>query len=110
MSSRYEGLNLPQLLDLMHELVIPGPVSWTPQTPGWWVLSGWLLLATALVVVAIVRRRQRNRYRHEALTLLDAIASRPDVPPAESARQVAEVLKRAALVAYPRARGCESLR
>ena len=104
MSSRFEGLNLPQLLDLMHELVVPEPVSWMPQTPGWWLLLGWLLAVIALATVAVVRRRRRNRYRREALSLLDAIAAQADVPPAESARRVAEVVKRTALVAYPRTR------
>ena len=103
MSSRFEGLNLPQLLDLMHGLVVPEPVPWTPQTPGWWVLLGWLLAVTAFVITAIVRRRRRNRYRREALALLDAVASQPDIAPAESARRVAEIIKRTALVAYPRA-------
>ena len=31
----YERLNLPQLLDLMHDLVEPEAVAWTPQTVGW---------------------------------------------------------------------------
>jgi hypothetical protein len=102
-SSRYEGLNLPQLLELVHELVVPEPVPWTPQTPGWWVLLGWLLAVSALVIAAIIRRRRRNRYRREALALLNAVAAQADIPPAESARRVAEIIKRTALVAYPRA-------
>lgn len=104
MSERFEGLNLPQLLDLMHELVVPEPVPWLPQTPGWWVLCGWALAVAVLVVVAIARRRRRNRYRREALASLDAIAARSQLDAADSARRVADVLKRAALAAYPRAR------
>lgn len=104
MSDRFDGLNLPQLLDLMHELVIPEPEPWIPQTPGWWVLLGWALAVTMLVVVAIVRRRRRNRYRREALASLDAIATHPQLSAAESAQSIAEVIKRTALVAYPRAR------
>ena len=104
MSERFEGLNLPQLLDLMHALVVPEPVPWLPQTPGWWVLCGWALAVAVLVVVAIARRRRRNRYRREALASLDAIAAQPQMSAAESARRVADVVKRAALAAYPRAR------
>ena len=104
MSGRFEGLNLPQLLDLMHELVVPEPVPWLPQTPAWWVLCGWLLAVAALLIAAIARRRRRNRYRREALASLDAIAAQSQLSAAESARRVAEIIKRAALVAYPRSR------
>ena len=104
MSERFDGLNLPQLLDLMHELVVPEPVSWFPQTSGWWVLLGWALAVAILVGAAIVRRRRRNRYRREALATLDAIATHSQMSASESAQRVAEVVKRTALVAYPRAR------
>ena len=102
MSSRYEGLMLPQLLDLMHEIVWPEPVSWMPRTEGWWVVLGWLLAVALLVALTVRRRWRRNRYRREALAGLDAIASRPDLAPQESARAVAETVKRAALAAFPR--------
>lgn len=104
MSSRYEGLSLPQLLDLMHELVIPEPVAWIPQTAGWWVALGWLLAVILLVAVAIQRRRRRNRYRRDALRALQAVGANRDLAPQASARAVAEILKRAALAAYPRDR------
>ena len=38
-NERFEGLNLPQLMDLMHGLVYPDPVSWMPQTIGWQLLA-----------------------------------------------------------------------
>ena len=104
MSSRFEGLNLPQLLELMHEIVVPEPVPWIPQTPGWWVLLGWTIAVVALCTLAFVRKRRRNRYRREALALLDTVELDTEVSPAESARRVAEIVKRTALVAYPRTR------
>ena len=65
--SQYDGLNLPQLLDLMHGLVMPEPVAWLPQTPGWWIVLGWLLAILLLLAWQFPRRRQRNRYRRDAL-------------------------------------------
>ena len=62
MSERFEGLNLPQLLDLMHELVVPEAVPWFPQTPGWWVLCGWALAVTALLIAEIVKRAALGAY------------------------------------------------
>ena len=99
----YEGLNLPELLDLMHELVIPEPVSRVPEGPGWWIVLAWLLASLVIVAHGLVRHRRRNRYRREAVALLDSIAATADQDPVAAAGQVATVLRRAALAAYPRA-------
>ncbi len=100
--SQYDGLNLPQLLDLMHGLVMPEPVAWLPETPGWWIVLGWLFAVMLLAGWQLVKRRRRNRYRRDALTELKAIAAQPELGPAESAQRIAALLKRTALVAYPR--------
>ena len=98
----YQGLNLPALLELMHDLVRPEPVAWLPQTAGWWVLLAWLL-ALGLVLARHWRaRRQANRYRREALAALTAIAAAADRDPAVAAAQIAALLKRTALAAFPR--------
>ena len=98
MSEKYEGLNLPQLLDLMHDIVVPDPVAMTPQTDGWWVVLGWSTTIVALSVVKFVQHRRRNRYRREALAELERI----DTGAESAATDIASVIKRAALVAYPR--------
>lgn len=98
----YEGLNLPELLRLMHDIVLAEPVPWTPQTVGWAIVGTWLLVLGVLVAWHGVKTRRRNRYRREALAMLDAIATEPDPDPAVAAQQVATLLKRTALVAYPR--------
>lgn len=56
----YEGLNLPQLLDLMHDIVVPDPVSWLPQTAGWLVMTGWLLVVVLLVAYHVHRSWQQK--------------------------------------------------
>jgi len=100
--NQYDGLNLPQLLELMHGLVMPEPVAWLPQTPGWWIVLGWILAMLFLLAWQFARRRRRNRYRRDALAELKAIAAQPELGPAESAQRIAALLKRTALVAYPR--------
>jgi hypothetical protein len=100
--SKYDGLNLPQLLDLMHGLVMPEPVAWLPQTPGWWIVLGWILAVLLLLAWQFAKRRRRNRYRRDALAELKAIAAQPELGPAESAQCIAVLLKQTALVAYPR--------
>ena len=100
--SQYDGLNLPQLLDLMHGLVMPEPVAWLPQTPGWWIVLGWLLAVLLLLAWQFAKRRRRNRYRRDALAELRSISAQPELRPAESAQRIAALLKQTALAAYPR--------
>ena len=99
----YEGLNLPQLLELMHELVMPEPVSRMPEGPGWWILFGWLVIVVAIIVRATIERRRRNRYRREAMARLDQVEATAADNPSAAAAQIAVILKQAALAAYPRA-------
>lgn len=99
--SEYQGLNLPQLLDLLEPIVLPEQVSLLPQTPGWWVLAGWLL---SLGLIAIWRWRVRwraNGYRRQAQAEIDKLLTETDAP-AATAAGIAQVVKRTALVAYPR--------
>ncbi len=103
-SDKYEGLNLPQLLDLMHGIVVPDPVPWTPQTSGWWVLLGWLVAVVALSALKYVQYRRRNRYRREALDVLDDIDKHAADDPVGSAAAIAALVKRTALAVWPRER------
>lgn len=100
--SRFDGLNLPQLMELMHELVVPEPIAWLPSTPGWWVVLAWLV---ALAIIALrhwLARRRQSRYRREAGARLDEIAARATDDPARAAGEISALLKRTALAVYPR--------
>lgn len=99
--NRFEGLSLPELLDLLHGIVVPAPPSWLPRTTGWGVLAAW---SATLVLIGVVRwlvHRRRNRYRRDALAELEAIVASDAAP---SAAAIAALVKRTALAAYPRAR------
>ena len=100
--SRYDGLNLPQLIELMHELVLPDPVSRLPEGPGWWLLAGWLTAVSALLLARFLERLRRNRYRRTAAAALADIARKADSNPAAAASAIAVLLKQTALVAFPR--------
>ncbi|MDJ0940489.1 MAG: DUF4381 domain-containing protein [Woeseiaceae bacterium] len=93
---RYEGKNLPQLLDLLHDIVVPEPVAMTPQTIGWVVVAAWIAAALIIVAVHAALRWRRNRYRRDALRALDSIRG------GNAAAEIAVIVKRTALTAFPR--------
>ena len=101
---RYEGLSLSELLDLLHEIVLPEAVSWVPQTPGWWIAAAWFVAVVAVGIAQWIMHRRRNRYRRDAQQELLRIAARAETEPAATAAEIAILLKRTALCAYPRER------
>ena len=86
--------------DLSHlaDIVVPPPVPWWPPAPGWWILATGCLAALAMSAAVALGRYQRNAYRRAALAELAAV--NVDGPAAAAA--ISAVLKRVALVAYPR--------
>lgn len=88
--------------DLSHlaDIVVPLPAPWWPPAHGWWILAAAFLVAIAILGGTAARRHRANAYRREALAALAAIS--PVATPAGAAA-VSAILKRTALVAYPRA-------
>ncbi|MCO4892298.1 DUF4381 domain-containing protein [Cupriavidus sp. WGtm5] len=94
----------PATLATLADLAVPPPPSWMPQTIGWPIAGGVLLLTLAWAGWRAWRRYRANRYRREALAELAALPQDPD--PAHRAaalRAMAALLKRTALAAWPRA-------
>jgi hypothetical protein len=87
--------------DLSHlaDIAVPSPIAWWPPAPGWWILAVALMVALAILAGEAIRRYRRNAYRRIALAELAAI--RPTNDPA-GLMAISAVLKRVALVAYPR--------
>jgi hypothetical protein len=102
MLSQYEGLSLPQLFELMHDNVMPEAVSMFPATSAWLVLAGWVVGVLLLTAIRAWQQWRKNRYRRDALALLDELADDESADPVISAQRIAAVLKRTALAAYPR--------
>jgi hypothetical protein len=87
-------------LQNLNDIVVPGPVAWWPPAPGWYVLAALVLLALAWLGRNRWRSWNRNRYRRKALQSLAGIRAM-ETP--EGAQALPELLKRAALTAWPRA-------
>lgn len=100
--NEYEGLNLPELMSLMHDLVLPEAISRVPEGPGWWILLAWLVATGLIVARRIILRRRANAYRRHAVALLRDIASDETLDSGEAAAQIAVLIKRTALAVYPR--------
>ena len=84
----------PASLDLLHDIIVPAPVAWWPPAPGWYFVLAVLLGLALGFALCSLRRYLRNAYRREALAAIRR--ARP------SAFELATLLKRAAITAYPR--------
>ncbi|MGO4309834.1 DUF4381 domain-containing protein [Pseudomonas sp. KB_15] len=82
-------------IDQLKEMTLPTPVSFAPQTWGWWALLA--LLIVALLVTGMRRYWQwrRDRYRREALARLAELQQRSN--DLNALRELPELLKRVAL-------------
>ncbi len=84
----------------LRDIHLPEPVGWWPPAPGWWAL----LAATTLVLAVSWwgwRRWRRLTAKKLLLRGLDAVALSTESP-AEKLRDLAVLMRRACLSAYPR--------
>jgi hypothetical protein len=86
--------NVPSI-EQLKEMALPAPVSYAPQTWGWWVLLAVLMGAVLLVGARRYWQWRRDRYRREALVRLAELQSSDDQ--ISALRELPELLKRVAL-------------
>lgn len=86
----------------IEELHFPEPVSWWPQTAGWYLVGGFLLLAALWFAYKRLRAWRRDRYRRGALQALKALEATLGDDAAAALAPLPALIKRAALEAYPR--------
>ncbi len=83
-------------LDMLRDIHVPDPISYAPQTVGWWVVFAVLALVALVLGLRARRRWKRNAYRRMALARLDAIEAQG------SFGELPRLIKRTALDAWPR--------
>ncbi|MEP3048842.1 MAG: DUF4381 domain-containing protein [Roseibium sp.] len=93
MKEDWQGLNLPDLIDLLEPVPEPAPISMVPQTVGWLWLGLGVLVVLGMIIWRIWTYRKTTAYRREALAELK-LKSDP--------ASIAHLLRRTALAAYPR--------
>lgn len=98
-----EPAKMASISDLK-DIAAPAPVSWMPQTVGWWVLGGIMLLGVSAFAFFRWRKWWRNRYRREAQVELAAIARAVADPAtrAEALTAIPPLVKRTVLAWAPR--------
>jgi hypothetical protein len=91
-------------LEKLHEILLPEPVSWMPQTIGWYVVLGLILLVAGWRVYRSLRRFRKNRYRRLALTELAVIEEELQQKErrAKALSEIPVLVKWTALAAFPR--------
>lgn len=85
---------------------LPKPVSWWPPAPGWWLLLALVLAVAAVLLVWAYRHRRRTAAGRAARRQLEAL-EKGFAADRDSRRYIAELsrlLRRLALVRYPRER------
>ena len=80
-------------LNNLRDISIPDPPLFWPPAPGVWVAFGMVLATLLFIAWRLHAVRKRNAYRKAGLLLLRS---------AETARDVAVVLKRVAFAVFPR--------
>lgn len=94
----------PYSLEQLHDIIEPAAISPWPPAAGFWFLLALLLLWLSAIALTLWQRHRRNRYRRLAVAQLQALSSQLDKgdQPSHVIAAIGELLKRTALVAYPR--------
>lgn len=91
----------PGSLNRLHDIVVGPPSAWFPPAPAWSVLAVLSLIGGCLTIAWMVIYWRMNRYRRAGLAELRQLEQTQSQNPSALV-ELAELLKRVALVAYPR--------
>ncbi|MGH8476908.1 MAG: DUF4381 domain-containing protein [Methylococcales bacterium] len=80
----------------------PQSVSWWPPAPGWWIVSGSLILFS-IMVFWLWRRTTRPSVKKLARKEFKSIRVNPDLSDSDRVRQLSMLIRRICLSLYPRA-------
>jgi len=100
------GLNQTQAdpLSELRDIHLPEPVNPWPVAPGWWILLLLILISLVFGIRFLLRRWRSNRYRRNGLIKLQQLQETyaRDQDPQQYLLRFSELMKRIALVCFPR--------
>lgn len=96
--------NDPYSLSLLRDIVEPAPIPFWPPAFGFWAILTLVLLWIIVLGTTWWLRWRRNAYRRAAISELNILGSRFAYPEMRltALQDLSSLLKRVALVAYPR--------
>ena len=92
------------VLAKLHDIHLPAPIGWWPLAPGWYFLLLLGLILIALDIYFIRRQYIHGQAKRQALKLLEMYEQtyRREQNSQASSMKVSELLRRVALVYFPR--------
>lgn len=97
-------MSKPQELAQLRDIHLPDPIGWWPLAPGWYLLFVMALLATATIIFIAVQHYRNGRCKRQALRLIadyqQEYSKHNNMQ--LSASRLSELLRRVALVYFPR--------
>lgn len=89
----------------LEPIIAPDRIPYWPPAPGWYVVTGVLILLILYIIYLIIKRMKKNHYRIQALKMLLEIgeAKSADIGPAKI-NELNQLLKITALAVFPRER------
>lgn len=88
----------------LKDIHLPDPVGWWPLAPGWYLLMILIVLLISIGIYKLYQRYLNARAKHRALDLLNKYQEyyEKDNNAALASARISELLRRVALVYYPR--------
>lgn len=88
----------------LKDIHLPLPIGWWPLAPGWYGVMILVLIVSAGIVTLVRRRRRTRQPKKQALALLQVYTAQytQDYNAQLASARISELLKRVALVYYPR--------
>lgn len=88
----------------LKDIHLPSPISWWPLAPGWYIVIAFALILTLALAYRMYKRHGYALAKKQALRLLNTYQEqyekKPNAP--VTSAQISELLRRVALVYYPR--------
>lgn len=106
MANTMASAPIAQELARLRDIHMPGAISWWPLAPGWYLLAFLLIVLVLTTVYLLARFYRNNRAKRHALRLLATYQQQYQTNANNqlSAARISELLKRVALVYFPRAK------
>ena len=92
-------------LSQLRDIHLPEPIGWWPPAPGWYFLAILILVALIVAIIFLTRHYLNGRARRQALRLLETYQQQyleHHINHQLIAARLSELLKRVALVYFPR--------